>query len=97
MTSLFLLGSLVTALSFLEKDEESEKWSRLEEAVAFVEQRLLTVSTDMERKALGLDVDFLFEKLDAIEIKRTQSATREKRKALVSRVNKVAETLDRSV
>ena len=76
LTSLFLLGSLVTALSFLEKDEESEKWSRLEEAVAFVEQRLLTVSTDMERKALGLDVDFLFEKLDAIEIKRTQSATR---------------------
>ncbi len=94
MTSLLVVSSLVAALSLLENDEESEKWSRLEEAVAFVEQRLFMVSTNTERKALGLDVDYLFEQLDAIEIKRTQSAKREKRKALVSRVNKVAETLD---
>ncbi len=95
LTSLLLIGGLVVTVSLLENDDESEKWSRLEEAVAFVERRLVAGSTEMERKALGLDVDYLFEQLDAIEIKRTQSARREKRKALVNRVNKVAEILDK--
>jgi|TARA_A100001035_G_C27646941_1_gene437341 hypothetical protein len=95
LSALLVIGALVATASLLNNDDESEKWTLLEEAVSLVEKKLLTLSTEMERKELGLDVDYLFEKLDAIEIKSTQSAKKEKRKALINRVNKVAETLDK--
>ena len=95
LSALLVIGALVATASLLNNDDESEKWTLLEEAVSLVEKKLLTLSTEMERKELGLDVDYLFEKLDAIEIKSNQSAKKEKRKALINRVSKVAETLDK--
>ena len=96
-----LAGAAVVSYMSTE-DEENALMSRCEKAIIHCEKQLAQAgkegNSEDDYKLLSLDVDFIFEKLDTVasdpSTKIRDPKKKERRKALVQRVSKLAAILD---
>ena len=79
------------------KEEEDDLLlKRLEAAITTCESKMKSASSEDDLKALSVDVDYIYEKLDSVScIHPTKDQKRkEKRKMLVKRVTSIASVID---
>ena len=93
------VAAVVVAWSISNADVEEEDdllLKRLEAAITTCESKMKSASSEDDLKALSVDVDYIYEKLDSVScIHPTKDQKRkEKRKMLVKRVTSIASVID---
>lgn len=89
------VAAVVAYSSFNIEEEDDALLRRLEKAIETCESMVKSASTEDDWKALSIDVDYIYEKLDSVSCMHPKDHERkEKRKLLVKRVTAIASVVD---